>query len=126
MQKPAYERLISDWRSDVCSSYLVAGDPGRAAVAHQHRHVLLSATGKTHRAADNAESGIELPQLFARFGIVRGEVAIGGALEYQIAGGRQHAAVPQKVMMDFPARLLRDRIPGQQGAGVVKIGRAHV
>src|SRR3546814_15256200 len=50
----------------------VAGDRGRAAVAHQHRHVLFSATGKTHRAAENAESGIELPQLFARFGIVRG------------------------------------------------------
>src|SRR3546814_3836955 len=48
------------------------------------------------------------------------------SLEYQIAGGRQHAAVPQKVMMDFPARLLRDRIPGQQGAGVVIRLFAHV
>src|SRR3546814_12099503 len=36
----------------------VAGDRGRAAVAHQHRHVLFSATGKTHRAAENAESEI--------------------------------------------------------------------
>src|SRR3546814_7329910 len=77
-QKTAYEMRISDWSSDVCSSDLfkrqqatrlcielpadiehVAGDRGRAAVAHQHRHVLFSATEKTHRAAENAESGIE-------------------------------------------------------------------
>src|SRR3546814_4838267 len=83
-QKTAYEMRISDWSSDVCSSDLpglaaefkrqqatrlcielpadiehVAGDRGRAAVAHQHRHVLFSATEKTHRAAENAASGIE-------------------------------------------------------------------
>src|SRR3546814_9245913 len=41
-QKTAYERRISDWISDVCSSALAIGDIGERLGREYHRDVLLA------------------------------------------------------------------------------------
>ena len=52
-------------------------------------------------------------------GVVGGEVTIRGALKDEIAGSRERAAIPDRVVLHFPARFLAHRIPGEQCAFAV-------
>src|SRR5204863_6361773 len=46
-----------------------------------------------------------------------------GALEDEIAGGRERAAIPIRAVLDGPARLARDRIPREQATLVWDLER---
>ena len=97
----------------------VAADQAEdAAPAGHHRHVLHIVQGPGHRPGDDPGLGRKGPELLAAVGGVGGEAAaLGHALEHQVAGRGQGAAVPGPAVVDPPGLLLRDRVPGQQVAG---------
>ena len=85
-----------------------------AAIADHDRHILLALHAVAHGRRDDAGLRLEVPQLGACAGVERLEIAGAVALEHQIARRRQGTAIPRAIIGDFPRRLLRHRIPGDQ------------
>src|SRR3546814_5894344 len=120
-QKTAYERRISDWSSDVCSSDLIARAGGG-----------IVATMRAVRAADEealiAESLPRLDALIAE-GVTTIEIKSGYGLsldaEFKMLraakalGGRR----PVRIATTF---LGAHAVPPDTGAEAYEIGRAHV
>ena len=86
----------------------------RAAVTDHQGHILLAVDLIGRRGGDDAVVGLVAPQLGPVGGVVGRELALSRALEDQAPGGRHHPGVPEIRMLDREARLLRDRIPGDQ------------
>ena len=85
-------------------------------VAGHHCHVLFAVNLVGHGPGQHRGLGVVRPEAFAGVGGIGDELAVGGALEYQVAGRRQHAAVPGYREFHGPARLLFKGVPGQQVA----------
>ena len=56
----------------------------------------------------------EVPQLGTIVGAICNQLAVSGALEHQVAGSTQGAAVPWALVFNMPGLLLLHRVPGQQ------------
>src|SRR5690606_2740897 len=91
-------------------------EPARAADAGEHRDVLLAVEAIRARRRDDAGPRAELPELLAAIRAIGDEAPVVGALEDEIAGGRQRAAADRPVVHEAPARLAGDRIPRDQRA----------
>src|SRR3546814_3494936 len=105
---------ISDWSSDVCSSYL--GGP----LAHAHEAVRVEAPGLAHREADAVVGDLEGPLL-----------AVAAPGDRDLAGRGMALDVGHRLLGDAPQlTLLEDRqAPGLLGPEPdlePEIGRAHV
>ncbi|KAI3488620.1 hypothetical protein L1887_47391 [Cichorium endivia] len=95
----------------------VAADQRRhAAPAGHDRHVLFAVQAEADGGGDYAGLRGEAPQALSLVRRVGVQLAVGGALEHQVAGGAQGAAVPVEAMRHAPGLALAYRVPGQQGA----------
>jgi hypothetical protein len=96
---------------------------GKAAPSHQYRDMLAAVDAVADRRRADAALDVAAPQLAAVARIEGAEQAIGRAVEHEVAGRRERAAVPDRRVVDLPARLLRDRVPGEQTTGrLIRIG----
>ena len=85
-----------------------------AAPAREHRDILLALDAEGRCRCDHAGLRSKAPQLAPGGGIKRVEFAAHIALEQQIARRREQPAIPRAGIFYRPARLLLDRIPGDQ------------
>ncbi len=97
-----------------------------AAPAHGHRDVLLAVHHVGRRRRHHAGAGGRFPELLAGPGVVGQQAAVGRALEHQVAGGGERAAVPGRHIVHAPGFLLRHRVPGHEAAEGLALGRLHV
>src|SRR4029077_11259865 len=79
-----------------------------------NRNILLAIDRESHRRRSDSHTGVELPQRFAIRGAISGELAVGPALKYQIAGGGQRSTAFWIGQVNAPGLLLCDRVPGDE------------
>ena len=110
-------RLRARWR---------ARDPVHAAPAHGDRHVLLAVDLVGDRRGHHAGAGGLSHNFLPVLRVVGDEAAVRRALEHQVARGGQRAAIPRRHMFSAPGLLLRHRVPGDQPAERLALGRHRV
>src|SRR5690606_11675287 len=83
---------------------------------HLHSYILLAIHTVGNRRRNNAHLGGHTPQAFAVGGAIGHQLLLRTALEQQITGGAQHAAIPHILVPEIPHRFLLFGIPGQYTA----------
>src|SRR5262249_34992306 len=104
---PLSEHVVMVLRDDGCQCECTTPTGGDG-------NVLFAVHGVRNRRSDDSGMNRRVPQQFACVGGIRREIAVGAALEHEIAGGGQQAAVPRRRVFDAPYFLLLDRIPRGQ------------
>src|SRR5262249_10572021 len=72
--------------------------------------------GKSNRRRVDARAHVEAPKLLQGFGIERVEAAVHGAVEYDVAGGRERSAIVRILNLELRLGLAGQRIDRLHGA----------
>ncbi len=116
----------ADIRQAFCLHIFTEYQRESAAPAHIYGNILLAVDFVGNRRRDHAGLGGEVPEFFTGVSAIGNQLAICGALEYQVSCGAQGAAVPWAVVLNMPGFLLFHRVPGQQAALDQCADRRHV
>src|SRR5690606_18588404 len=84
--------------------------------------VLLAVDGVARWRSHDARTDENLSELLARIGCIHAEVAVDRALEHEVAGGSEQAAVVNERIVDTPHFALSDRVPRLERATPRQLG----